>query len=104
MFLDFDPLQIILIGLLFIWTGFVRSGLDFGGAALGLPLLLMVHDQPVYWLPIIGAHLLFFSAVTLRTRINNVNWLYLRQSSMFIVPAAIVGVFGLLNLPNDWLV
>jgi uncharacterized membrane protein YfcA len=104
MFLDFNPLQIALIGLLFVWTGFVRSGLGFGGAALGLPLLLMVHNQPVYWLPIIGAHLLFFSALTLRTRLNNVNWNYLRQSGLFVVPAAIVGVFGLLNLPNEWLV
>lgn len=104
MFLDFNPLQITLIGLLFVWTGFVRSGLGFGGAALGLPLLLMIHNQPVYWLPIIGAHLLFFSALTLRTRLNNVNWNYLRQSGLFVVPAAIVGVFGLLNLPNEWLV
>jgi len=104
MFLDFSPQQIALVGLLFVWTGFVRSGLGFGGAALGLPLLLMIHNQPVYWLPIIGAHLLFFSALTLRTRLNNVNWSYLRKSSLFVVPAAIVGVFGLLNLPNDWLV
>lgn len=96
--------DVALVGLIFVWTGFVRSGLGFGGAALGLPLLLLIHNQPIFWLPIIGAHLLFFSAATLRTRMNNVNWQYLKRSGLYIVPSAIVGVFGLLNLPNHWLV
>lgn len=103
MLLDFGAGAIALIGLLFIWTGFVRTALGFGGAALGLPLLLFIHDQPVDWLPIIGAHLLFFSALTLRTRLSNVDWGYLKKSSVFIVPAALAGVFGLLKLPNQWL-
>jgi uncharacterized membrane protein YfcA len=101
---QFSQIEIVLIGFLFLWTGFVRTGLGFGGAALGLPLLLFVHDQPVDWLPVIGTHLLFFSGLTLRTRLHNVDWAYLRKSSLYIVPAALVGVFGLLNLPNQWLV
>ena len=104
MFVDVTPIEMALIGLIFIWTGFVRSGLGFGGAALGLPLLLLIYNKPIFWLPIIGAHLLFFSALTLRTRLNNVNWMYLKQASVFIIPSALVGVFGLLNLPNQWLV
>ncbi|HEX5637967.1 MAG TPA: sulfite exporter TauE/SafE family protein, partial [Gammaproteobacteria bacterium] len=75
----------------------------FGGAALGLPLMLLIYNQPLFWLPIIGTHLLFFSALTLRTRISNVDWAYLRQSLIYILPAALIGVFGLLNLPNRWL-
>jgi len=102
--LDFSQTQLILTGLLFIWAGFVRSGLGFGGAALGLPLMLFIYDQPIFWLPVIGLHLLFFSALTLRTRINHVDWDYLRQSSFFIIPPAIVGVFGLITLPNQWLI
>lgn len=104
MLLEFSTLQIVLIGLIFVWTGFVRSGLGFGGAALGLPLMLFIDNQPLFWLPIIGSHLLFFSGLTLRTRLNNVSWTYLKRSSLFIVPAALVGVFGLINLPNLWLV
>jgi uncharacterized membrane protein YfcA len=104
MFEQFSLVEILLTGLLFMWAGFVRSGLGFGGAALGLPLMLFVYDQPLYWLPIIGTHLLFFSALTLRTRLNNVDWLYLRSSLIYILPATLVGVFGLLNLPNQWLV
>jgi uncharacterized membrane protein YfcA len=100
---DFSTLDLIFTAVLFIWAGFVRSGLGFGGAALGLPFMLFIYNQPIFWLPIIGLHLLFFSALTLRTRLNNVDWAYLRQSLLLIIPAALVGVFGLLNLPNRWL-
>lgn len=103
MLLHFDTSQTLLVALIFIWTGFVRSGLGFGGAALGLPLMLFVDDQPLLWLPIIGSHLLFFSGLTLSSRLDNVDWRYLRRSSYFIIPAALVGVFGLLNLPTRWL-
>lgn len=87
-----------------MWAGFVRSGLGFGGAALGLPFMLFIYDQPVYWIPIIGTHLLFFSSLTLRTRLNHVNWAYLKYSLLYIIPPALIGVFGLLNLPNLWVV
>lgn len=103
-FPDFSVLEIVLAGLLFIWAGFVRSGLGFGGAALGLPFMLFIYDQPVYWIPIIGTHLLFFSALTLRTRLNNVDWEYLKLSLLYIIPPALIGVFGLINLPNLWIV
>ena len=100
---DFTIIQLVLVGLLFIWTGFVRSGLGFGGAALGLPLMLFLYDQPLFWLPVIGAHLLFFSVLTLRAGIHDVDWLYLRQAALFVIPTTLVGVFGLITLPTAWL-
>lgn len=103
MLLDFSLHQTLVVALLFVWAGFVRTGLGFGGAALGLPLMLFVHNDPRLWLPIISVHLLFFSGLTLRTRLHNVDWRYLRYSSAYIIPPAIVGVFGLLNLPILWL-
>lgn len=103
MLLDLPATQVFLVALLFLWAGFVRSGLGFGGAALGLPLMLFIDPDPLTWLPIIGTHLLFFSSLTLRTRLNDVDWGYLRQSSMFVVPAALVGVLGLVSLPTLWL-
>ncbi len=103
MFLDFSFQQSVLTALLFVWTGFVRTGLGFGGAALGLPLMLFIHNDPRVWLPIISVHLLFFSGLTLRTRLHNIDWAYLRYSSVYIIPPAVVGVFGLLNLPILWL-
>lgn len=104
MLLSFTPEQIVLAALIFVWTGFVRSGLGFGGGALGLPLMLFLYEQPVFWLPVIGWHLLFFSGLTLRTRLGNVDWAYLIRSGTFILPAALIGVAGLLTLPNRWLV
>jgi len=56
----FTPVDIVIISLIFIWIGFVRTGLGFGGAVLGLPLLMLVGGSPIDWLPIIGIHLLFF--------------------------------------------
>ncbi len=103
MLLHFDLNQTLLVALIFVWTGFVRSGLGFGGAALGLPLMLFLDPQPLIWLPIIGSHLLFFSALTLRTRLHNVDWVYLKGSARLIVPAALVGVLGLVKLPTYWL-
>ncbi len=100
---DFTIIQLILVGLLFIWTGFVRSGLGFGGAALGLPLMLFLYDQPLFWLPVIGTHLLFFSALTLRTGIHDVAWPYLRHATLFVIPTTLIGVFGLITLPTEWL-
>jgi len=102
--LDFSYYQLIFICLIFVWTGFVRSGLGFGGGALGLPLMLFVYNEPIFWLPIIGFQLLFFSSITLRSRLNSVDWQFLFRSYIFIMPAALVGVFGLLTLPNTWLI
>lgn len=103
-FEHFSLLQIAFTAILFTWAGFVRSGLGFGGAALGLPLMLFIDERALYWLPIIGTHLLFFTSLTLRTRIKNVDWSYLTRSLGYIIPPAIVGVLGLINLPNSWLV
>jgi uncharacterized protein len=102
-FYDFSITQIILVCLVFIWTGFVRSGLGFGGGALGLPLMLFIYDQPLFWLPIIGSHLLFFSSFTLRSRLTEVDWGYLKQSAVTIIPFVLIGVFGLIQLPTNWL-
>ena len=37
--------QYVLIGLIFAWSGFVRTSLGFGGAVLALPFLLLVVNE-----------------------------------------------------------
>lgn len=101
---EFNTLQLVMTCLVFTWSGFVRSGLGFGGAALGLPLMLFIDDQPLFWLPVIGTHLLIFTGWTLRTRLKNVDWVFLKKSSVYILPAKLIGVFGLINLPNSLLI
>ncbi len=98
--MSFDTASLVLVGLIFLWTGFVRTGLGFGGAAMGLPLMLLLGGSPVYWLPIIGLHLLFFSSLTLFKSIRKVDWKYLKHSLLWIIPPTLVGVAGLLSLPD----
>ncbi len=96
----FSNVELLLVALIFVWTGFVRTGLGFGGAALGLPLMLLIGASPVYWLPVIGLHLLFFTSLTLKKSLKQVDWAYLKQSLLWIIPPTLVGVFGLLSLPD----
>lgn len=102
-----------LIALIFVWSGFVRSGLGFGGAVFSLPLLLMIINDPLIWLPLISIHLLFFSALTVfqnhkkTSGIENssehategtINWPYLRYALAIIIVPKLIGVFGLITL------
>ena len=102
--MSFDNSSLILIGLIFVWTGFVRTDLGFGGAALGLPLLLLIGGSPVYWLPIIGMHLFFFTSLTLFSSLDSVDWGYLKRTLVWIIPPTLIGVIGLLNLPTKVIV
>jgi hypothetical protein len=49
--MNFTSLELSLVALFFCWSGFVRTGLGFGGAALGLPLMMLVGGSPIDWLP-----------------------------------------------------
>jgi len=46
--MSFDGTTIVLTALIFLWAGFVRTGLGFGGAALGLPLMLILGGTPLF--------------------------------------------------------
>jgi uncharacterized membrane protein YfcA len=101
--------QLAAIGLLFVWGGFVRSGLGFGGAVLTLPFLLMVHNAPLVFLPIIAIHLLFFSFITVvQSRLKaaragrqaeTVNWAFLRYALALMIIPKLIGVAGVITLP-----
>ncbi|MDC1317815.1 sulfite exporter TauE/SafE family protein [Candidatus Thioglobus sp.] len=97
----FSSLELLMIAIIFTWIGFVRTGLGFGGAVLGLPILMLIGGSPIDWLPIIGIHLLFFSSITLSNSLRQVDWRYLKKSLPWILPAKIIGVIGLLSLPPN---
>ncbi len=101
--------QYLAIAGLFIWSGFVRSGLGFGGAVLTLPFLLMVHNAPLVYLPIISVHLLFFSGLTVAVAHRRasegsapatVNWTFLRYALALMIIPKLIGVAGVLTLPT----
>jgi hypothetical protein len=110
---DLQLWQYVLIALLFVWGGFVRSSLGFGGAVLTLPFLLMVHNEPLVFLPLIAVHLLFFSFITvvqshLRERHKEsgtgraaVDWPFLRYALALMVVPKLIGVAGVITLPAD---
>ena len=99
--------QYAAIGFIFVWSGFVRSGLGFGGAVLALPFLLLIVNDPLVFLPLIAAQLIFFSTLIMiqstqkhaTAQSNTVNWRYLRRSMGIMIVPKIAGVIGLLTLP-----
>ncbi|MCP8689040.1 TSUP family transporter [Marinobacterium sedimentorum] len=105
--------QYALIGLIFVWSGFVRSGLGFGGAVLSLPFLLLILDEPLVFLPLIAVHLLVFSSLIAwqgyrrvqgerdDSSQGNIDWAYLKSSLKVMIIPKLMGVFGLLTLPAD---
>jgi uncharacterized membrane protein YfcA len=102
--MDFSTTQLIAMSAIFVWSGFVRAGLGFGGAALALPLLLIVLDQPLFFLPIIATHLLIFSSITAGRGLKNIDRAFLKESLRWMIIPKLAGVIGLLSLPNDWMV
>ncbi|NWN91100.1 sulfite exporter TauE/SafE family protein [Marinobacter adhaerens] len=123
---DLSLIQLGLIALIFIWSGFVRSGLGFGGAVLSLPFLLLVKDNPLIFLPIIAIHLLVFSSLTIWMNNRNskggtnrqkltgfgpdvaanapegtVDWPYLWRMLRIMIIPKLIGVFGLFTLPPN---
>lgn len=95
----------------------MRSGLGFGGALFTIPFLLLIHNDPLFFLPIISLHLLFFAALTLlpnkpsskgttkkQGTENNqpsVNWRFVRFALLIMIIPKLAGVVGLLILPSD---
>ncbi len=101
--------QLVLVCLIFVWSGFVRTGLGFGGAMMSLPLLLLVDNRPLVYLPIVAVHLLVFSTLTVwqnnRTRSatekkpSTVDWAYIKKSMKIMIVPKLIGVAGLLTIP-----
>ena len=99
--MEFSNTELILISGIFAWSGFVRAGLGFGGAALGLPLMLLVKDQPLFFLPIVATHLLIFSGITTGLRFQQVDREFLKESLTWMIIPKLIGVIGLLSMPTQ---
>jgi len=116
---ELSTLQYLLIALIFVWSGFVRSGLGFGGAVLTLPFLLLIQNNPLIFLPIISIQLLIFSSITILhnlskstpqyqqefgeegERLPTIHWRYLKFTLAVMIVPKLIGVFGVINLPSD---
>lgn len=103
--------QIILIGIIFVWSGFVRSGLGFGGAVLSLPFLLLIVNDPLIFLPLIAVQLLLSSGwIIWKSHVRHressrgapvesyIDWGYLKKGLKIMIIPKMIGVVGLLTL------
>jgi uncharacterized protein len=116
---ELQSYQYLLIALIFVWSGFVRTGLGFGGAMMSLPFLLLIDNRPLVYLPIIAVHLLFFSSITvwknyqkhrqlqqcdnsgITQNEGTIDWLYLQKSMKIMIIPKLIGVAGLLTISSD---
>lgn len=112
---EFATYQYFLIALIFVWSGFVRSGLGFGGAALALPFLLLLHPEPVLFLPLLAIHLLIFSVWITHGRHffaqwrgntavrepSRIDWRFLRYAFLIMAIPKAAGIVGLITLPGE---
>ena len=107
---DLSIFKIFLIGLIFVWSGFVRSGLGFGGAVLSLPFLLLILNDALIFLPIIAVHLLIFSSWIMikenhfkyglyHTNGRSPDWKFLKKTIKIVILPKMIGVLGLVTLP-----
>lgn len=91
----------------------MRTGLGFGGSVLSLPFLLLIHNDPLVYLPIISLHLLFFASLTIwqdsqknkrkspDEQQSTIDWAYLKKAMGILIVPKLIGVFGLITLPAD---
>ena len=106
--MDLSWIQLGVVAFIFVWSGFVRSGLGFGGALFTLPFLLLIYNDPLIFLPIISLHLLFFAGLTLvqaelgkkDADSTSVNWQFVRFALLIMLVPKLAGVIGLLVLPT----
>jgi len=99
--MEFTPVSVIVLLIAFWWSGFVRAGLGFGGAGLMYPIAFLVVDSVLFIVPIVGVHLLFFTTITLvKGGWKKVDWQTTGKILLIVLPTKIMGVFGLLQLPD----
>jgi uncharacterized membrane protein YfcA len=72
-----------------------------------LPFLLLIVNDPLIFLPLIGMHLIFFSTLIMiqstrnkaSDQLKTINWRYLKRSLWIMIIPKTVGIIGLLTLP-----
>lgn len=102
--MEFTFFSVVILLIAFWWSGFVRAGLGFGGAGLMYPIAFLVVDSVLFIVPIVGIHLLIFTSYTLiKGGYKKVDWRTTFKILAIILPTKIIGILGLLQMPDFWL-
>lgn len=96
-----STVELLALGLMFGWSSFVRTGIGFGGAALALPLMLIVLPEPIVLIPIIATHFLLFTSSILWRERQRVDWAWLRASFWTSAIPTLIGIIGLISLSGN---
>ena len=68
------------------------------------PIALLAIDSIIYLVPIVGIQVIIFSSLTLLAGgYKNVDWPNTIKLILAILPMYLVGVFGLMQFPDFWL-
>lgn len=98
--MEFILINIVILMIAFWWSGFVRAGLGFGGAALMYPIALLAVDSVLFLVPIVAVQLLVLSSITLIKGYRDVDWKAVFGVFAIILPTTLIGIFGLIKLPE----
>ena len=100
---ELTPFVVSGLLLCFLWSGFIRSGLGFGGLVLTLPFALMVVDSPLDIMPLAIVHVFVVGVWTVVFRFRNVDWMQLMRMIRVMAIPVLLGLFGLITIPEHWL-
>ncbi len=101
--MELTPLTITGLVLCFLWSGFIRSGLGFGGLVLTLPFALMVVDSPLHILPVAIVHAFLIGTSTMLTGFHNIDWRRLGKIVLVVSGPVALGLLGLITIPEKLL-
>ena len=101
--MELSPFIVLGLMLCFLWSGFIRSGLGFGGLVLTLPFALMVVDSPLDIMPLAVVHAFVVGISTVFLRFRNVDWMQLLKMIKVMAIPVLFGLFGLITIPETWL-
>lgn len=101
--MELTPFVVSGLMLCFLWSGFIRSGLGFGGLVLTLPFALMVVDSPLDIMPLAVVHAFVVGISTVFLRFRNVDWMQLLEMIKVMAIPVLFGLFGLITIPETWL-
>lgn len=100
----FDTFTIVVLFLCFVWSGFIRASLGVGALILMLPFALLVINTPLIIVPVVATHAVILSSLTVLQHFYNVSWKHVGIFLGITFIPFIIGLYGLIQLPEKWLV
>lgn len=99
--MTFEPIILVFLAILIVWSGFIRSAFGFGGNALMLPLALLVIPDPLVIIPIVIMQAVIFNGLEVMRQPHKVAWKTVFRLLAVMALPFVAGVYGLIQLPSE---